>query len=362
MYEYHGADLHFVLIDYDMATVLTKKKGERYRPSSKHRTGTLPFMAVELIENAAHCFDEADDYKPIPHLFRHDVESVFWLSVWCPAVLTEPQNAYETKRKEKNMAVVRAWETTDLMQIAKDKSYTRKAPLELSGIRLLGNAKCLDMWYHKWNVIWAKVDQVMTDVKLKDAYAKIRGQPAPKFDYETAGGLLTREAIMAALVLDSDETQSDISDTPSDTTEVPKRRSKRVASRKTLADSAPENPKARKGRKVAAVTRKVSSRKAEKVAGHPVSTKSSRRGRKKPSSPVKEVAVKDTARKTTVKKAATKRRNAKETVTKETVRPTKARRPTTKPEDAAAPGNDESGPEKLNENDIRSRLRPRKRI
>lgn len=43
------------------------------------RTGTLPFMAIELLA-LVHPFD--DDPLPIVHRLRHDLESAFWVIIW----------------------------------------------------------------------------------------------------------------------------------------------------------------------------------------------------------------------------------------------------------------------------------------
>ncbi|KAF5311629.1 hypothetical protein D9611_009447 [Ephemerocybe angulata] len=59
-----------VLIDFDLAAVDQPGPLER----SFERTNAKPFMAVELLSYAA---DEDED-EPVPHLLRHDIESIFW--------------------------------------------------------------------------------------------------------------------------------------------------------------------------------------------------------------------------------------------------------------------------------------------
>ncbi|CAE6378080.1 unnamed protein product [Rhizoctonia solani] len=55
------------LIDVDLGKSIEKLG----TPSSNHRTGTLPFMAIDLLVP-----------KPPPHLYRHDLESFFYVLVW----------------------------------------------------------------------------------------------------------------------------------------------------------------------------------------------------------------------------------------------------------------------------------------
>ena len=50
MYEMRGDKFYFILIDYDMGVLLSTKGKSSYKASSKHRTGTLPFMARALVE------------------------------------------------------------------------------------------------------------------------------------------------------------------------------------------------------------------------------------------------------------------------------------------------------------------------
>ncbi|KAG6834095.1 hypothetical protein H0H93_011978 [Arthromyces matolae] len=68
-----GADSHVrgVLNDWDMASRVDKN-GENEVTNAAHRTGTIPFMARDLLV----------DGTPPPHLYRHDLESFFYILVW----------------------------------------------------------------------------------------------------------------------------------------------------------------------------------------------------------------------------------------------------------------------------------------
>jgi hypothetical protein len=59
-----------VLIDYDLATMPPFDKD----PTSKHLTGTAPFMAYELL-----CLDPNVTYQ---HGLHHDLESCFYCMIW----------------------------------------------------------------------------------------------------------------------------------------------------------------------------------------------------------------------------------------------------------------------------------------
>ncbi|KAF8156125.1 hypothetical protein B0H34DRAFT_618675, partial [Crassisporium funariophilum] len=60
-----------ILNDWDMASYV-EANNEIPLSTATHRTGTIPFMACDLL---------ADDDPP-PHLFRHDLESFYYILVW----------------------------------------------------------------------------------------------------------------------------------------------------------------------------------------------------------------------------------------------------------------------------------------
>lgn len=61
-----------VLIDLNLAHEEKPKDVGEQKPISLHRTGTLPFMALDLIH-------DMDDY---PHYHRHDLESFVYVLIW----------------------------------------------------------------------------------------------------------------------------------------------------------------------------------------------------------------------------------------------------------------------------------------
>lgn len=59
-----------ILLDFDLA-IFIEEDGKAPDPTSKFRTGTLAFMAIDLLEDTN-----------IPHLYRHDLESFLYVLVW----------------------------------------------------------------------------------------------------------------------------------------------------------------------------------------------------------------------------------------------------------------------------------------
>ena len=66
MYYCEGDSAVGVLNDRDLATVLSSSA-----TPNNDRTGTIPFMALQLLEG-----------ERVAHMFRHDVESFIWLVLW----------------------------------------------------------------------------------------------------------------------------------------------------------------------------------------------------------------------------------------------------------------------------------------
>jgi hypothetical protein len=66
MFRRKGTDIYGVLNDFDLAVAV-----DHQEPSSKHRTGTKPFMAMDLLRPS-----------PPGHLSRHDLESLFYALLW----------------------------------------------------------------------------------------------------------------------------------------------------------------------------------------------------------------------------------------------------------------------------------------
>ena len=67
MYEIREGKFYFILIDFDMAVRIAPDESS-YVASSRYRTGTLPFMAYELVKDAH--YSSSRIWSPIRHLLR----------------------------------------------------------------------------------------------------------------------------------------------------------------------------------------------------------------------------------------------------------------------------------------------------
>ncbi|KAH9896019.1 hypothetical protein C8Q73DRAFT_690532, partial [Cubamyces lactineus] len=68
----------FILTDFDLAVMLNDD-GLPTGPTAKHHTGTLPFMAEQLLDDLAF----HPDRPQVLHELHHDYESLYWVALWC---------------------------------------------------------------------------------------------------------------------------------------------------------------------------------------------------------------------------------------------------------------------------------------
>ncbi|KAF7798384.1 hypothetical protein EIP86_009605 [Pleurotus ostreatoroseus] len=153
MYQMRDGRHHFILIDFDMAIVLPTAAEGSLAASSYHRTGTLPYMSYELVRNASRSHKR--NWKPIPHQLRHDYESLFWVALWC--VLTLLLKDLSAERQEELVARAQSLEKGVLEQIAGIKLDICTAPLSDSDIILPPRARPLRGWFRAWGQLLLEV-------------------------------------------------------------------------------------------------------------------------------------------------------------------------------------------------------------
>ena len=91
MCEYRGESVWLILNDFDLATRVDDEGLPIDDDPSGSNMGTLPFMAVDMLK-------ETPD---VVHSLRHDLESVFWVALWCLVKYPRSENvADENARRE----------------------------------------------------------------------------------------------------------------------------------------------------------------------------------------------------------------------------------------------------------------------
>lgn len=181
----------FILNDFDLATRVTPTGEPAGGPTSRHRTGTLPFMALDILTGL---FQEHElGQKPIDnsayHRLRYDYESLLYVALWCCFTCEKtPQKAGLVD------AQVACWERGTYRGMCNSKSslLTKSSPKYLGGdsITSLFLTPKFEIW-RPWFRAWiSKVTApALAKADLDD----------PDTDVETFGGLWTRDHICEVL-------------------------------------------------------------------------------------------------------------------------------------------------------------------
>ncbi|KAK7676285.1 hypothetical protein QCA50_020739 [Cerrena zonata] len=160
-----------ILIDIDLA-ISFDKDGNPTGEKSKHHTGTLPFMAIDLLENTE-----------CTRCLRHDFESVFYVALW-----------FLIKSKD----TFTRWESLERNQV-----HDAKCVLWGSGKRglrqsIYGEFQLADSFsaYEPWILrMW----EVFDDGNKAYIANYIANYKKTNFDMETLGGQVTHANMKAAL-------------------------------------------------------------------------------------------------------------------------------------------------------------------
>jgi len=160
-----------VLTDYDLSSWASSLKTD-YTKTSQQRTGTPPYMAHELLAGASDT-----------HLYRHDVESLFYIML-----LTCARHQFDRRDEVKLPVVMREgtppyqkWFNQcdyDTLGSIKESFFTRMKPIELSP-----SFEDIRTWLEEVQYLFAEG----FELKAGHARRKRRIQLAP-FDDETLGG------------------------------------------------------------------------------------------------------------------------------------------------------------------------------
>ncbi|KAF9502932.1 hypothetical protein BS47DRAFT_1356576 [Hydnum rufescens UP504] len=166
-----------VLIDFDLA-VFVKADPDHVTVTlhldRRFRTGTAPFMAIDLLE-------ENDKI----HWVRHDLESVLWVIIWYTARYHE---GIET-----TMAF-QIWRKSDMARIAVQKArlFTKARMYEPTEHFLP-----LAVWVRPLLRMFAEGQQVRDEISYKAKYGG--GQTSETGDLETLGGHITYQTFLHIL-------------------------------------------------------------------------------------------------------------------------------------------------------------------
>ncbi|TFY56338.1 hypothetical protein EVG20_g8966 [Dentipellis fragilis] len=167
-----------ILNDWDLTG---KASVSHNTAASRRRTGTPPFMAIDLL---------TDD--PPPHLYRHDLESFLYILVW--AVVHYESNGQERPRN----SILENWTTGDLVDIQSQKmaylSLAHAFSAIMGAITPAFKPK-LSQWISPLHLMFHQYKKTQEAKNV----AVLLGRVPEGWDEETAGGTISYEHFMKAL-------------------------------------------------------------------------------------------------------------------------------------------------------------------
>ncbi|THH00125.1 hypothetical protein EW026_g2350 [Hermanssonia centrifuga] len=205
MYEMRRGRPYFILIDFDFAAILDAKRKGRSSvgATSKHRTGTLPFMAHELLQDMIR-MSMPNYVLRVVHRLRHDYESLFFVTLWC--TITMPEVADKTL-KERLVDYVLRWETASVESVSTLKSNMIRQLSPMRDVPLPPCAEFLRRFFKAWLISFSKGYNLFDAITIKREEEDLalsddeepEQTPAGEFDLETLGGFICRDAIIEML-------------------------------------------------------------------------------------------------------------------------------------------------------------------
>ncbi len=203
MFEIQDGAVNFVLIDFDMATTVDSSGQSLAARSAKHRTGTLPFMAYELLDDMA--YPASSKHKQTVHRLRHDFESLFYLCLYCIFTMVEVE---DPKIKADMAKQLSHWEDLSYDGIASIK-YCLCTDVKHIMNRLVFPVPCevLRLWFYGWVVVFSDAYLALRGHQTELVLAKLLEDKCPPpglFDIDTLQGKLTRDTIKRSLEIFND--------------------------------------------------------------------------------------------------------------------------------------------------------------
>ncbi len=200
MFEIRDGVVNFIVIDFDMATMVDPDGEPLAAPSAKHRTGTLPFMAYELLKDMSQF--GSPERKRVVHRLRHDFESLFYLCLYCLFTMVEID---DEKMKATLAAQVAEWENSTLKSIASIKQLLCTSDEAIEELIFPNSCEALRQWFVGWVDVFSDAYSALAGYKKKTRLAKrLKQKGPPDFDIDTLQGTLTRDKIKESLRLSYD--------------------------------------------------------------------------------------------------------------------------------------------------------------
>ena len=170
-----------ILIDWDLAIDVKPREDGGDGESSRYRTGTGPFMAIDLLRLK----------MGPPHYYRHDFESFFYTLLW--SACTFLLNGSEVKKQHQ---LVESWSVANWGDIRDKKVvFLTRASEGFGGLDEAVTKPfrpLLDSWIRP-------LGRMIATARSTSDLAELKGSP---FDPETWGGLMTYRKFLRVIRVD----------------------------------------------------------------------------------------------------------------------------------------------------------------
>ena len=190
MCEYRGESVWLILNDFDLATRVDDEGLPIDDDPSGSNMGTLPFMAVDMLK-------ETPD---VVHSLRHDLESVFWVALWC--LVKYPRSVNTTDENSWRRAFV-SWEKGGLTAIHERKQALLLDADAIDNLLLTAEMRPYKSWiFVFWDIFfWASL--AVNKIKKRRLFAKLfehqKEDTSSTLDSETLNGAVTCDSIREEL-------------------------------------------------------------------------------------------------------------------------------------------------------------------
>ena len=205
MWDLRDGKPFFILNNFDLVSA-----GSKSSHSSKHRTGTLPFMSTDLLDDLAESYQrrnannlavpdkkETTRFKiPVIHRLRNDFESLLWVALWCGMAM-EPVEVAAEKSVQQELLT---WEVGTFRNVADHKNgLVTKANVHIKGLPFTPKYAHFADWYLRWIQVFQS--GVVQLERFRNYLDRVEDpvEEMKYLDLEYLRGTVTKEKIKAAL-------------------------------------------------------------------------------------------------------------------------------------------------------------------
>lgn len=207
MCEYREGSVWLILNDFDLATRVDDTGMPMGDGLSERQMGTLPFMSLDVLANVT----------ASPHCLWHDLESAFWVALWCLVTLPRSKDADEEKTRR---AALLDWERGGLKAIRNTKGAILARYQELDALPLTPEMQPYRPWIALFWRVFSLAYANINDRKTRAILPKYAGygEVEPMLEPETLDGAVSCAGIRKDLsiweALDSGEVEGFIRYSP----------------------------------------------------------------------------------------------------------------------------------------------------